>query len=58
VVGDLANSNDQARIISDLKELGVLCVGFGEGRIRLVTHLDISSDDIDRCADIFKKILI
>lgn len=56
VVGNLANRNDQARIIFDLKELGVLCITFGDGRIRFVTHQDISGDDIDRCEDIFKKV--
>lgn len=56
VVGNLKKVDDQSQIIEKLKELGVLCIGFGEGRIRFVTHLDISTEDINRCEDILKKI--
>jgi threonine aldolase len=48
VVIDLAERNaDPNRILAALKERGVLLVGFGESRIRAVTHRDIGDDDIE-----------
>lgn len=37
--------------LAKLKERGVLAVAFGAGRIRMVTHLDVSSDDIERAGE-------
>lgn len=56
VVGILKHGIDQKHIIDKLKELGILGVAFGEGKIRFVTHLDITLNDINRVEDIFKKI--
>lgn len=39
-------------LIAKLKERGVLGVPFGAGRIRMVTHLDVSSDDIERAGEV------
>ncbi|HEU4930190.1 MAG TPA: GntG family PLP-dependent aldolase [Candidatus Krumholzibacteria bacterium] len=33
--------------LAALKERGVLAVPFGAGRVRMVTHLDVSADDIE-----------
>lgn len=33
-----------------LAQHGVAAIGMGTGRVRMVTHLDVSSADIDRCA--------
>lgn len=33
-----------------LAQHGVAAIGMGTGRVRMVTHLDVSSSDIDRCA--------
>ncbi len=38
-------------LLTQLKQRGVLAVPFGAGRIRMVTHLDVSSDDIDRAGE-------
>lgn len=56
LVIELQNHLDQDRIINELANLGVLTVGFGPGKIRFVTHLDISGKNIDQCETIFKQI--
>jgi len=38
------HTNDE--FISKLNEEGVLCIAFGKGRVRMVTHLDISDHDV------------
>jgi threonine aldolase len=38
-------------LLGALRERGVLAVPFGAGRIRMVTHLDVSRDDIERAGD-------
>ncbi|MFK8046314.1 MAG: low specificity L-threonine aldolase [Crocinitomicaceae bacterium] len=47
VVIMLKDANKQDEIISKYKSKGVLLMAFGKGRLRLVTHLDISDSDID-----------
>ncbi len=38
-------------LLAKLKERGVLGVPFGAGRVRMVTHLDLSEDDIGRAGE-------
>ncbi|HEX6790852.1 MAG TPA: GntG family PLP-dependent aldolase [Candidatus Krumholzibacteria bacterium] len=38
-------------LLGALRERGVLAVPFGAGRIRMVTHLDVSADDVDRAGE-------
>jgi threonine aldolase len=38
-------------LLGQLRERGVLAVPFGAGRVRMVTHLDVSSDDIERAGE-------
>ncbi|MES2587821.1 MAG: GntG family PLP-dependent aldolase [Bacteroidota bacterium] len=45
-------------IIQLLAENGVKCMAFGPGMIRFVTHLDISSDDIDQTINILTKLKV
>ncbi len=35
---------------------GVLAVPFGPGLVRMVTHLDVSAEDIERVADVFSRL--
>jgi threonine aldolase len=56
VVLDLTRPSEQKSTIEKLNLLGVAVFGFGPGRIRFVTHLDISDDDINQCEEIFKKV--
>ena len=39
-------------LLEQLKERGVLAVPFGAARIRMVTHLDVSADDIERAGEV------
>ena len=38
-------------LLASLRERGVMAVPFGAGRIRMVTHLDVSADDIERAGE-------
>jgi threonine aldolase len=38
-------------LLAKLREHGLLAVAFGAGRIRMVTHLDVSADDIERAGE-------
>jgi threonine aldolase len=39
-------------------EHGVLCAGFGPAAIRMVTHYDVSGEDIERALDALRKVII
>ncbi len=56
VVVNLKNASDRDPIIAKLDEQGVKIVAFGPDMLRFVTHLDISSSDIDQTISILKKI--
>ncbi len=45
------------QIVEALKERGVLILAIGPDKLRAVTHLQVSTEDIQRAIDIFKKIL-
>jgi threonine aldolase len=38
-------------LLGKLRERGVLAVPFGAGRVRMVTHLDVSADDVERAGE-------
>ena len=38
-------------LLTKLREQGVLAVAFGAGRVRMVTHLDVSADEIERAGE-------
>jgi threonine aldolase len=57
VVVNLQPAIDQSELLFKLDERGIRAIGFGKGRIRMVTHLDIDDEDIDFVADILKKII-
>jgi threonine aldolase len=46
VVGILKNPKDQTKILEQLKSKGILAIDFGNGRIRMTTHLDITDEHI------------
>jgi len=43
-------------LLGTLRERGVLAVPFGAGRIRMVTHLDVSADDIERAGAVLTSL--
>ncbi|PWL23473.1 MAG: threonine aldolase [Fluviicola sp. XM-24bin1] len=56
VVGVMENPDDLQKVLSKLEDEGILAMDFGPGMIRMVTHLDNSSEDIDRTIEVLKKI--
>lgn len=57
VIFDVSPSGTSAMDVCNILErYGVLAIPFGATKIRFVTHLDISSDDINMAIDVFKKV--
>jgi len=61
VVFDVSETDtDPYRIVESLKERGILMIPFGKALIRAVTHLDVTSEDIERAigitADVFSSL--
>tara|TARA_B110000305_G_C19412642_1_gene626294 strand:+ start:923 stop:1933 length:1011 start_codon:yes stop_codon:yes gene_type:complete len=54
VIGYMKESFQNANFVDKLHELGVSIVSFGKGRIRMVTHLDISKKDIEKVISLLK----
>ena len=51
VMLDLTRDDASAdRAVTELAALGVLCTAFGPRRLRFITHLDVSSADVERAA--------
>ncbi len=47
IIAELVEADSVDRIVSRLRDMNVLVMPFGHGMIRLVTHMDISSDAMD-----------
>jgi threonine aldolase len=58
VVASLKQEDQVSLAIYQLKEKGVLAMPFGGSAIRFVTHLDVSSNEIDHCLAVFKELKI
>ncbi len=56
VVVILNDYSKRDEIISKLAEQGIRVMAFGEGMLRLVTHLDVSSNEIDQTSEILRKL--
>lgn len=56
VVGILKDKTELDGVIAKLDEHGILAMPFGPGMIRFVTHLDISTEDMDRTLEVLKRI--
>ncbi len=52
-----ATGRSSAEICEKLKKNGILAIGFGS-LIRMVTHCDVSADDIQRTAFLLKEIVV
>lgn len=51
VVANVKAADKRDHYIELLKQKGILCMAFGPGMIRMVTHLNISSNDINFCSE-------
>jgi threonine aldolase len=55
VVTILKDANKRDEIIEKLKTKNILSMPFGPGMLRMVTHLDVSENDIDQVCDALKN---
>ena len=54
VIGYMNEGFQNSNFVEKLQKLGVSIVSFGKGRIRMVTHLDVSKQDIDKVISLLK----
>tara|TARA_B100000902_G_C27277361_1_gene899614 strand:- start:580 stop:1593 length:1014 start_codon:yes stop_codon:yes gene_type:complete len=54
VVAHLHSKFDNLKFVEKLKDKGILSIPFGKGRVRMVTHLDISNEEIEKLVDSIK----
>ena len=54
VIGYMKEGFQNSNFVEKLQKLGVSIVSFGKGRIRMVTHLDVTKDDIDKVISLLK----
>ena len=54
VIGYMKEGFQNSNFVEKLQNLGVSIVSFGKGRIRMVTHLDVSKQDIDKVISLLK----
>ncbi len=58
VIFDIHKSQkDPQQILAELKENNVLLVPFGPTKLRAVTHLDLTSGDVEKAIQVFQRIL-
>lgn len=48
VIIELKEGMDEKQLMAEWKEKGLLTVGFGKGKIRLVTHLDFNDEQLEQ----------
>lgn len=51
VVAIVKDASKRDHYIEQLRQKGILCMAFGPGMLRMVTHLNISSSDIEFCTE-------
>lgn len=56
VVAILKDASQRDLIIAQLTEQNIRIMAFGEGMLRLVTHLDVTSGEIDQTCEVLKKL--
>jgi threonine aldolase len=54
IFGAEAGELDADEMVSDLAGRGILALSIGYGRVRMVTHLDVSDEDIDHLEEVFR----
>lgn len=58
VVAHLMEPEKRDQIISALKKMDIHIMAFGEGMLRMVTHLDVFSEMIDELCDALRKLKV
>ena len=54
VIGYMKEGFQNSNFVEKLQKLGVSIVSFGKGRIRMVTHLDVTKEDVDKVISLLK----
>lgn len=54
IVASLKDDFESLKFLHKLEEDGVLAIPFGKGKIRMVTHLDVSSENVEKVVDSLK----
>ena len=57
LIFDLESEADKIATLQELEKEGILAVSFGNARIRIVTHLDITDQDVDKACTTLKKVM-
>ena len=55
VIMDVAGAGNDLLLLQHLKNSGVLALGFGPGRVRLIPNLDTSDADAHRVLDVLNS---
>jgi threonine aldolase len=55
VVATLKDHNQRDLLLDKLKQQDILCMAFGPGMIRMVTHLDFSAEQCAICVETLQK---
>ena len=58
VVAVLKDESKRDIVIGELAKYDIKIMAFGPGMLRFVTHLDISSSDVDRTIDVLNKLSV
>jgi len=56
VIFYLKNGVDETSFLQKMKEKNILLIGMGEGKLRMVTHLDYTDEMHSKCIEILKSI--
>ena len=56
VIGKLVEDKSEKWLLDEMENQGILAVGFGKGLVRFVTHLDFTSEDLDKFEMTISKI--
>jgi len=51
-----ASHIDESAFVNKLKEEGILITGMGQGKLRMVTHLDISNEMLKRLITVIENL--
>ena len=54
IVASLKDGIEPLKFLHKLEEDGVLAIPFGKGKIRMVTHLDVSSENVEKVVESLK----
>ena len=58
VVFTLADPGLETALINTLQDRGVLAIRLGQGKLRMVTHLDVNAGEIEQVCDILSGIVL